>query len=119
MIFIYDVKATGGSFVNGFGLEIESLIPDQIESVTGLDLKHGYVNLNSNGTESGQDNAVIVMFDDARSMLNNEVVVSIKLAQPVHPNSVEPTPFNPFMIVNKERAKEIHLPFKKSYIVRN
>ncbi|TYA74616.1 LruC domain-containing protein [Seonamhaeicola marinus] len=110
--FTYRVKANGASSVNGFGLEIESLVPNQIESVTGLDLKHAFINLNSNGTEAGQENAVFVMFDDARSMLNKTTTVSIIFAQPVHPNSIEPAPFNPFIIVNKERAKEVHLPFK-------
>lgn len=110
--FIYKVKANGAGLVNGFGLEIEALTPGQIESVTGLDLKHGFVNLNANGTEMGQSNAVFVMFDDARSMLGSEVTVSIDFTQPVNPNSLEPAPFNPFIIVGKERAKEVHLPFK-------
>ncbi|WP_406684972.1 LruC domain-containing protein [Seonamhaeicola sp. MEBiC1930] len=110
--FSYYVKANGAGLVNGFGLEIESLTPGQIESVTGLDLKHGFVNIAGNGTESGQDNAVFVMFDDARSMLGREVTVSILLSQPVNPNSMEPAPFNPFIIVGKEREKEVHLPFK-------
>ncbi|WP_248724199.1 LruC domain-containing protein [Seonamhaeicola sp. ML3] len=110
--FTYNVKATGAGFTNGFGLEIESLSPAQIESVTGLDLKQAYINLNANGTESEQNNAVFVIFDDARSMLGNEVTVSINLAQPINLNSLGSVPFNPFVIVNKERDREIHLPFK-------
>jgi LruC domain-containing protein len=110
--FIYNVKANGAGFTNGFGLEIESLTPSQVESVTGLDLRHNYVNLNANGTEFGQDNAVFIIFDDARPLLEKEATVSIKLAQPVDPDNIGAVPFNPFIIVNKERAKEVHLPFK-------
>lgn len=109
--FVYNVKANGASSVNGFGIEMESLVPSQIESVSGLDLKHDFINQAANGTELGQDNAVIIMFDDARSMLYKDVTVSINFLQPINLNNLGTAPFNPFMIINKVREMEVHLPF--------
>lgn len=107
--FIVNVKSNRASYTNGFGIEIETLLSSQIESVSGNILEHNYINQDSNGTEIGQDNAVIIFFDDPNSMLNNETTVSIKLTVPVTTNELGIPPFNPFIIINKMREKEVHL----------
>lgn len=107
--FIVNVKSNRASFTNGFGIEIETISPSQIASVSGNILKHNYIGQNTNGTEIGQENAVIILFDDPNSMLNIETTVSVKLKQPISTNELGIAPFNPFMIINKIRENEVHL----------
>lgn len=110
--FIYTVKANGAGFKNGFGVELENLLPNQVESVSGSVLTEGYVNVSGNGTENNQDNAVIMMFDNARTMLGIETTVSIKFTQPISTAQLGVAPFNPFIVVDAVREKEVHLPMK-------
>lgn len=105
------VKTNGASFTNGFGIEFENVNPSNIESVTGTVLKHNYISLNNNGTESAQTNAVIIMYDDNASMVNKPMKVSIKFVVPISTEQLGAAPFNPFIIINKNRSKEVHLPY--------
>ncbi|WP_187388293.1 LruC domain-containing protein [Seonamhaeicola marinus] len=110
--FIYTVKANGAGFNNGFGIELENVSPSLVESVSGTALQEGYVNVSANGTESGQDNAVVILFDNARAMLGTETTVSIEFTQPIDTGTLGVAPFNPFLIINGNREKEVHLPFR-------
>ena len=110
--FLINTKSNMAGFTNGFGIEIESLLPSQIESITGNILRKNYINLNANGTEAGQNKAVAIMFDDSNAMLNNEHKVSVKFNTPLSTDEIGAAPFNPFLIVNKIREKEVHLPYK-------
>jgi LruC domain-containing protein len=110
--FLINTKSNRAGYTNGFGIEIESLLPNQIESVSGNILTRNYINENSNGTESGQNKAVIIMFDDSNSMLNNEHTVSVKFNEPIDTNVLGAAPFNPFIIINETREKEVHLAYK-------
>ncbi|MCG8701590.1 MAG: LruC domain-containing protein, partial [Bacteroidales bacterium] len=58
------VKAIGASYHNGFGIEFNTS-PTNVASVTGQELSKNIINLSGNGTENGQANAVVIMFDDA------------------------------------------------------
>lgn len=107
--FICRVKANGAGFDNGFGIEIEGLAPDQVESVNGTAYTYDYISLNPNGTEANQDNTVVIFTDNADNFLS-ERTVSIKLTQPVSTDVLGVAPFNPFIIINQERHKEVHLP---------
>lgn len=107
--FICGVKVTGAGYVNGFGIELEGVLPSQIQSVTGPNYTQGYIHTNSNGTESGQDNAVIIIADNVDN-LRDEITVSVVLSNPVQTNNLGASPFNPFIIANSNREYEIHLP---------
>lgn len=109
--FMIKTKSNRASYSNGFGIEIETMLPSQIESVSGNVLVQNYINQNANGTEANQDNAVIILFDDSNSMLNNEHKVSIKFTSPISTNDLGVAPFNPFMIIDKLREKEVHLAY--------
>lgn len=109
--FVFNVKHNGASFINGFGIELESVSPSQVESVLGNVLSQGYIDLNSNGTEAGQENAVVILFDNARLMKNRQTTTSIKFNQPITTEALGVAPFNPFMIVDETREKEVHLPY--------
>jgi LruC domain-containing protein len=111
--FVCNIKANGAGFTNGIGIEIESLTPNQIESISGPVLTHGYISLNPNGTEANQDKAVVIFADDVDNILN-ETTISIRFVSPISASDLGAAPFNPFIIVNKVREKEIHLPYKST-----
>lgn len=116
------VRAIGASFKNGFGFSIEGLDPSAISSVTGQELTEGYIINNANGTESGQTDATIIIFDNAWEhghgntrvgqdfVIPDTITVDITLANPIPADNFGVAPFNPFIIVNMQREKEVHLP---------
>lgn len=109
--FKCNVKANGAGFTNGLGIEIEGVLSSQVESVHGAVYTQNYINLNSNGTEANQTNAVIIFTDDQDNFLN-ETTVSIKFTEPLSTEVLGSAPFNPFIIINKDRQKEVHLPYR-------
>ncbi len=106
----YEVTSDGAGLTNGFGIEMETLVPSQIESVTGYKLTENYVTLAANGLEDNQDNAVVILFDDHGRQVNRPGLVSIEFTEPLTTQELGVAPFNPFLIVGKNRSKEIHLP---------
>lgn len=132
-IFInFDVKAVGASYVNGFGWQYSSLVPTDIQSVTGGVLHPGGVVLNNlNGTEAGQDSAVIVVVENVEDVLNrvggsmyntlengfvgvsDEVNVYIYFGEqtPIDRSLIQNgDAYNIFLIQNQVRTVEVHLP---------
>ncbi len=115
------VRAIGASFHNGFGFEMEGLSPSDIEYITGQNLLHNIIATNANGTELGQTNATVIVFDDAwdhghgNTKVGQEFVtpdtmsLTIKLSSPMDVADFGLAPFNPFIFVNEERGREIHL----------
>lgn len=112
--FIVNVTSIRAAYTNGFGIEIESLLPTDIQSVTGNKLIHNYITQSSNGTEAGQENAVIIIFDDPYEMRDNETTISVKLKQPMNTNVLGSAPFNPFIIIDKTREREVHLANRRT-----
>jgi LruC domain-containing protein len=121
------LRALGGSFRNGFGFELP--IPSsKVASVQGAKMKDNYITLNANGTEAGQNKTVIIGFDNGFNLIsalgggfvNTEkgkatitpytFDVTVTLNTPVTRAELGNAPYNPFIIVNKERGKEVHLP---------
>ena len=123
------VRAIGASLFNGFGFQFPN---DNIQAnditVSGYDLQDGYITLNANGTEAGQEKTTIIVFDNAYNILQSSsgFGVNVDPAYPyVEPDTVKITMvltqgiyslgdidminFNPFLIVDKIRGKEIHL----------
>ncbi len=108
--FHYTVTSDGAGLVNGFGIELENVAANQIASVTGVSLVENYVTLAANGVEDGQDNAVVVVFDNHENIVGIQKKVSINFVNPVAVTQLGAAPFNPFLIVGKNREHEIHLP---------
>ena len=121
------LRAMGASYRNGFGFELP--VPfGNISSVTGSKLKNNIVKLNSNGTEAGQTNAVIMVFDNGFDIMsaagggfvNTEkdkdkiapvtLNMVINFSTPVTVDALGDAPYNPFIFVNKDRTREVHLP---------
>jgi LruC domain-containing protein len=145
---VVDVKGTfrfmavGGTYHDGFAFELP-ISADNVKSVSGSrffnepDLDPTVplpmvIALNANGTESGQSNAVIMVTNDAISLMGVEpdkynffntvngsdyvnpveVAVEVTLDTPAEISVIGLPPYNPFVIVDRDRGTEIHLPGK-------
>jgi LruC domain-containing protein len=122
------VRAIGASKVNGFGIELNTL-PSNILSVTGQKLTQNLINVASNGTENNQEKAVIIAFDNAFKVTPHPgsgrsinvvkgepyvtpgiVTLKIEFVNPISFSQLGTAPFNPFIFVDGQRGKEVHLP---------
>ncbi|SNZ01828.1 LruC domain-containing protein [Flagellimonas pacifica] len=106
----FEVSSDGAALINAFGIEFESIPPSLVESVTGTVLTEGYINVAANGLEQGQNRAVVILFDNNETMLHVPTTVSVKFTTPITTAQLGIAPFNPFLIVAKDRSREIHLP---------
>lgn len=118
------IKAVGAAFQNGFGIELP-IAPDKIASVAGKMPKRNRIKLLPNGVEANQKTAVIIPFENTASLFNTTGFVNTKITEgyitPVTLNLVitftEPikmtelgyVPYNPFIFINGDRAREVHL----------
>ncbi len=64
------VLAAGAGNKSGWMLELPGILPSQVSSVTGSSLTDNVVSVSSNGTESGQTNAVVPVFDNFNAVIN-------------------------------------------------
>jgi LruC domain-containing protein len=121
------VKAIGASFDNGFGFQLDELVPSDIASVTGQVLVRSYITRNANNTEASQSKAVIVCFDSPEPSLqraagsffntiqangtgtSDTIRVNVTFASPIVDTKLEIGDFNPFIMTNKRRGYEVHL----------
>jgi len=134
IIYNFIPRAVGAGFHNGFGIQYDwGLDYTDIQSVTG------YVNtkfqLDSKGLEPGQTyGPSIIVIDDAwkRAYQSNTdpslpyienqlITITVTLASPKNIWYFGFPLSNPFMIVNGDRAREIHPPYywpttKASYV---
>jgi LruC domain-containing protein len=132
LIGTFTIKAFGASYENGFGFQLQSSIsPTSITSVTGHQLTENIITLLSNGTEAGQSKPTFTLFDNAFALMPHPgmgigvnttpgapyvtpvtLVMTINFEQDaVGINDLNIGNFNPFIIVNKVRSHEVHLPY--------
>ncbi|MBK9291136.1 MAG: LruC domain-containing protein [Bacteroidetes bacterium] len=124
----FTVDAVGAGFKNGFGFQL-NIPPSLVQSVTGMNHRENFVTLSPNGTEASQSKAVIIPFDNVYNLFAPQITsgfintrpgmpyvepksitVTIKLTQPQTLTALSLPPYNPFIIVNKNRGREVHLP---------
>lgn len=114
---VFTVKGILASMRNGFAIELGTL-PEKVASVSGGEFSKGYIIRQSNGVEERQSKAVIGIFEDANLHYNNgigqELTVTVNFTQPVTREELGYPPYNPFVISNGERGREVHLPGKPS-----
>lgn len=120
------IRATGAGLRNGFGVELP-VSADLVERATGFRHTAGYIKTVSTGLEAGQRNATVIVADDVNVNLplmanvykeNNPsapdtIKVKVVFKQAVRKADLGSAPYNPFMIVNRDRAREVHLVNKK------
>jgi len=122
-------EAMGASLHNAFGFQMP-VTPADIASVTGIDLRHGLITVGANNCETGQTKAVIIPYDDAYDRLPSPggtgtntdpgqpyitpdtMRLTINMTSPVSQAIMGTPPYNPFIIVNRNRNREVHLSDK-------
>ncbi len=124
-------KATGAFYHNGFGFNLPTA-DNGLNSdltVSGYDHQEGYINLEGNGLEQGQSHPTIIAFDDIFNLLphpgmglgvNTEewapfvpfdtITITIIPTQNTYvANDFDLVNWNPFIIIDGERGREVHL----------
>ncbi|MFH0765725.1 MAG: LruC domain-containing protein, partial [Calditrichota bacterium] len=120
------IQAAGSTRHNGFGFSLP-LPAAQVSQVTGSQLRAGFIQVSGNGTESGPENAVIIVFDDVLALMSPaagyntintesgspavnqyELNIQVEFTAPIRLDSLGTPPFNPFLIINRNRGKELH-----------
>ncbi|MEM7183619.1 MAG: LruC domain-containing protein [Spirochaetota bacterium] len=116
----FKITAIGAAYNNGFAFSLP-ISPEKVASVTGSNLsKSNFIQLADNGTEKKQSRAVIVVFDEARRNIERQIsgtpavdgiVLEIKITftEPISPTELGQAPFDPFIFVNGQRGREVHL----------
>lgn len=122
------IRANGASLENGFGFQLNGVVPAVVESVSGNRITENYVNIANNGTELNQSKTVIIVSDNLENVIhrvggtfynteNNDyygfsdtLKIRITLADPQLQSAVGTPPYNPFLIKDQNRPIEIHLP---------
>jgi LruC domain-containing protein len=125
------VRAVGGSQNNGFAIQLDNVNPSDIASVSGQVLTGSLFSVAGNGTENGQTNAVIPVFDSAENVINRDGngsffntipgtggtgtsdVINLVITFSSPQQSIGNAPYNPFLIKNQQRGAEIHLADKQ------
>jgi len=126
----FAIRAFGAGMHNGFGFQLPNNNLNGNIVASGSQINYNYVILNADGTEQGQAKPTMIVFDDAYNTLeypgsgigvNTTPGVAyvepdtINILMTYTPNTytledLNMSAFNPFMMANMERGKEIHLP---------
>lgn len=121
------LRAMGASFRNGFAVHLP--IPaSQVASVTGYKRTDNYVTLTGTGVEANQSEAVILCFDNGYDLLRTPdggfvntdpdrpilspyvLTIDVVFTEPQSRLDIGYPPYNPFIFINRNRSKEVHLP---------
>ncbi len=125
------LRANGALMDDGFGFQFPGVNPASVISVSGTGNQTAYI-MNSNGTETGNHtDATFILFDKSHrympqwNTIKNAAGVSsvtfnlyIKFMNNGNPgqggavniSTLNISGWNPFMVVNGQRGREIHLP---------
>ena len=130
VVATFVIRAIGAGWQNGFGFQFPGTgIAGADVEVTGYKLNESYISLNANGTEAGQEKFTVIVFDNAYKIMPFPGGFGVNVqpgAAYVSPDttyismSFKPNTytiagvgidqFNPFLIVNFDRGREVHLP---------
>ena len=123
----FTVQAVGAGYKNGFGFQLP-VLPSAVSQVSGFNIGEDFITLAANNVEANQEKATIIVFDNTYNLFEGigsgyintsdnrpyvqpeSVTVTINFNTPLSVAQVGTPPYNPFIIVNKERGREVHLP---------
>jgi len=123
----FTIKAVGYGYKNGFGFQLP-VLPTAVSQDSGISIEEDFVSLEPNNVEAGQDKATIIVFDKTYNLFEGigsgyinttddnpfvdpeSITVTVNFVEPLTVAQLGTPPYNPFMIVNKERGREVHLP---------
>ncbi|KAF0130585.1 MAG: hypothetical protein FD155_1395 [Bacteroidetes bacterium] len=127
IVSTFTIEAIGAGYKNGFGFQI-NVPPSAVASVDGFDHRENIVTLNANNTEAGQTKATIIPFDNTYNLFETiasgfvntrpemayvqpeDVTVNVTFTNAQTMAAIGLPPYNPFIFINKQRDKEVHLP---------
>jgi len=120
-------RAAGGALKLGFGIQLD-LNQSAVSAVSGTRYFTNLISTNANGTESGQTKAVIIVYDNSKDVLVNNTGqafvntvsgntaidpdtanLTISFSNPQSIASLGTAPYNPFIFVDENRGREVHL----------
>lgn len=107
-IFDFIIKNVGGSYRNGFGIEV-NCDPSIISEITGYNHTTGIISVDGKGLENNQAKPVFIVFDDAWANVNvnnGRMRVYMKYNQPIANNQMGA--INPFIFIDGDRGREVH-----------
>lgn len=106
------VKVILAKILNGWGFQMP-IAPSLVKSVSGQSLLYKVITNSSNGTESGQDYATIIAFDNAIDQIKSEksdtLNIKITFNSPIKKSVLGTPPYNPFIFQKNARGNEVHL----------
>lgn len=108
---VYEIQVDhiGASFHNGFGFQFP-FSPNDVATVTGTNLTDNIISVAGNGLEANQSNAVVILFDDAFDNEDATLILTVNLSNPYSFSSLNQAGLDPFIFVNGDRSREVHLP---------
>jgi len=126
----FTVRAFGAELENGFGFQLAEAINPADLTVSGFNHSESYVTIDPNGTEANQSKPTIIVFENAFALMPHPGIgigvnttqdapyvtpVTLTIEIQFKPNTysyndLDIANFNPFLIVNKVRGHEVHLP---------
>ncbi|HBF21979.1 MAG: hypothetical protein CMI36_02775 [Owenweeksia sp.] len=131
IIGTFTIRSFGASYNNGFGFQLPNTNLNTADvTVTGFSLNRAYITLDGNGWETGQNKPTVIVYDNTYDHMpwpgggigvntdpNGTYVQPATFTITMTFNSGSYTAaqvgienFNPFLIVNQNRSKEVHLP---------
>lgn len=121
MVGRFHLKAAGASLNNGFAVSMP-FAPDKVQRLEGTNLVGEAIALAANGVEDGHTNETVIVVLDAIGTLYGEFLntqperpyvetdmITLKMVLGTAVADFGVAPFNPFIFINQERGKEVHL----------
>lgn len=119
------IKAVGAGFTNGFGIQLD-LNSSAVSDISGNAIQGGIYSFNANGTEANQSKAVVIVSDnvhqgfEGNGFINTSptldyqtpdtINVAIEFTNAMTLSAAGSAPFNPFLVIDNDRGREVHLP---------
>lgn len=126
VVVSFELRAAGAGQRNAFGFSLP-IAAGEVTSVTGRRINSGMFPSLPTGVEARQRRAVIIVTDDVNEelprpsgfLVNTQnaapvvapemITIVVKFRTPIAPSALGAAPFDPFLIVNRSRGREIHL----------
>jgi LruC domain-containing protein len=130
-IFTFITRAAGSTFKNGLGLQLDGIATRLVSSASKTGGDDTGFSVNSKGTENGQNYANFPVYGNvfkympqpgggtgtnvtpgAPTVKSHTTVITVNFTEGLS-LEVFNASFNPYLIVNQDRGKEVHLPNKQ------
>lgn len=127
----FTLRASGAGYENGFGFQLSNNATLDASDITvsGMQINGGAIQVDANGLEMGQSIPTVIVFDNFFDLMTRPggIGVNTQPGRPFVPHAqvsilMSYTPstfslldlkiedFNPFIYINQDRSKEVHLP---------